>query len=197
MKEDDYVTKLKALYPKATFLESEENSDIPKNKIFLDAIGKKDNYDVVVRTCMDCVIVDVDLLLNILAEKMLGKFAFIGNPIFKNEEKTRIKYIRGGCNAYSKEVAKALKLRQYDQFDVGFTNDIKKLDVKIVPHELFSLGPPIIHNMPACHPDKGTRYKFRRYIDIVSEWVIHKNKKNSEHGLRIQLLLQKIKDELT
>jgi hypothetical protein len=195
-KDDDYVDKLRCFYPKAHFIECPENSNLLKNKIFFDTIKNKEDYDVVVRTCMDSLIVDVELLLKILEKQILGKFSLIGNAVFNNNS---IHYIRGGCHAYTKSFVKHMNSQHIwnqnfnnKEFDIEFTELARKYGVELIPYELFFLGPPIKKECPVCHPEKGIRYKSNRYLSILEEWVVLENKMQSKDYLRIQSLLQTI-----
>lgn len=179
------------LYPKAKMILSSENHYVFKTLLFFDYVNKKDNT-FIIRTCMDSVILDVEMLLEQISSKICnGKF-LIGNPIY-NEDKT-IKYIRGGCNAYSLDLAKVMKIVNFGRlmkFDGDFFDAAKQAEATIIAHDLFSLGPPVDSNFPVCHPDKGHLFKKARYLKII-EYYVNKNFSDYPRIKQIQNLINEL-----
>lgn len=193
-KEDNYVKLLKKFYPNANFIECEENSNILKNQMFFNAIRTREDYDIVIRTCMDSVIVNIELLLEILENKMTEDLVFIGNPVFDGEN---LRYIRGGCNSYSKSFVKQAILptkAKNKHFDINITDAAKASGCNIIQHELFSMGPPINKEYPACHPIKGVHGKSQKFLSIIEEWATNKHEMQTDSGKKVKSMLVNIRN---
>lgn len=160
------VEILKPVYHNANFIACSNNNDNEKANVMFSLLKAKNDYDVLIRTCCDCIITDVSKLLDILVEKLLGKHAAIGNVMYKNNQ---IKWIRGGCNAITKSIIDSIDILQIDvPFDIAFTRCVQKTGAEIIPYSLFREGASDFLKFPACHPIKTNRYKsFSKIIYLL------------------------------
>lgn len=170
-----YIDELREVYPRATFLVCSNNNDVQKARQMFDILKYNREYDILVRTCCDSVIMDVELLLEILQKSIDGKHAIIGNAIYRRD---KIFYIRGGCNAVSRSVVEQTLLpdikiegRPKDRFmshDIVLSKAIKQARASFIEYDLFCLGLPVVPGVPVCHPVKrATRCRYPDFLKIV------------------------------
>jgi hypothetical protein len=166
-------------YPKATFLHCDKNCNITKTKILFDFLKKTCDYDVLIRTCCDAIIFDVDWLLKTLDNEMYQKHAIIGNKV------KVLGYIRGGCNALSKSVVDKINISLKDiksnaSFDLFLSGVALSAGAETIHYDLFGCFEESIGKFPVIHPDrtdlKTRLVEFRRLVALAI------NKKGRQHG---------------
>lgn len=175
----EYVDALRPLYPRATFLQCKNNCDNEKAQLLYDLLRHSDDWDVLVRTCCDSLIIDVKKLVAILSEKMLWKkdghseiavrHAVIGNPVYMEG---KLYYIRGGGNATARSVIERIKMPTgpgAEIFDVAFFNAATETGAEFITENLFCIGPPVTPGFPICHPNKGKKTRFVNFHQIMQE----------------------------
>lgn len=156
---------LKKIYPHAIFIPCLTNNDNEKAKILFALLKQRQDYDVLIRTCCDAVIVNVQWLLNILQDNLSDKHAIIGN--------IRPDWVRGGCNAISRSVVSCINMPNDSSlsYDVAFTLSVKKTGAQIIPFELFGIGPENLLKFPVCHPhryaNEEIKIKIDRFLEII------------------------------
>ena len=160
---------LKTVYPNANFIWCSHNNNNEKADILFKLLKLKDNYDVLVRTCCDSIITDVQRLLDILVDNLLGKHAIIGNVVYRHG---KIKHVRGGCNAVSRSVIDRIEILRTDlPFDRVLTSAVQKVGAEVIVYNLFAEGIRYFSKFPVCHPRKiGNRFReFLRMINLAEK----------------------------
>ena len=165
---------LKKVYTNAFFIPCLTNNDNEKAKNLFALLKKKQDYDVLVRTCCDSVIVNVQWLLNILRDNLSDKHAIIGN--------VRPDWVRGGCNVISRSVVNCINMPDDSSlsYDATFTLAVKKTGASIISHDLFGIGPENLLKYPVCHPHRYPNEEINIKIDRFLEIIKLSEKKNGK-----------------
>ncbi len=151
--------KIIDLYDKVVILDSLTNWHVDKFKIFRSWALQRNDFDVIIRTCPDAVIMDVDWLLDIADNEVLGKNLILGNI----GERPGMTWVSGGCNIYSKSILNQLKYSNYDYviskaggqgFDIWFHKCIKISNINQKQYKLFNSEYIYLNKYPAWHPPK-------------------------------------------
>jgi len=169
-------SKICSLY-NAKILNCDNNMSM-KGKVLYKAIKEKENFDILIRVDADAIIMNVDWLIDLAYEHVYKRIAIVGNLGIKEE--TGQTYIRGGCNATSKEVVKLVdievNLSDTGTFDAPFNNEIRKNKVNLVGKDLFEQNGAFNGNCPVWHPPQIELSK--RFLIFKKNQDLYLSKRN-------------------
>ena len=165
---------LNKFYHKPIIVSSKANYQLDKLNLAIKFFSNFDNYDIIIRTCIDAVIMDFGMLKKIVEEEVDPlKPILMGNRQCQNapDNKTnaRIKWIRGGCQLWTKPMVHQLKgntikYKRNNDWDMPLTYEVKKRDVTIINRALFELNDKWTGVAPVWHPKSN---KFTNFMGNI------------------------------
>ena len=198
-----HKAEINKLYSNATILEAKENCVFEKAKLTFDYLKKLDDYDVVIRTCPDAVIMDVDWLLTIADEEFLFKYDLMGNC--RSAGRSEKTWLRGGCLFISKNLISKLNLNinnidhdllRKQNHDLFLYNEVLNGKFKVKKFNLFEYSTAYKGLYAAWHPHKeefkseekfpASKYysKLRRIALLVPSRERFENKKRLVESIK-------------
>ena len=155
-----------------------ENDKAIKGKVLFEEL-KDVSYDVLIRIDLDAIIFDLDrLLLKIENSITEDKLCVLGNTKRfvgrkqGNKKYRGIEYVRGACNAASKNVIDKINMITEEKagFDIPYAMSFHKMNCKLVSCKLFELNNKYTGKYPVWHPKgKGTA-KLRAFLKEIEKY---------------------------
>lgn len=146
---------VRKLFPKATILKSDNDFQLKGVSFFEHIREHKVKGDVIIRLDVDAVVFDVEWLLRIVEQNFKGvNLGFIGNLVKRSKERI---YIRGACQAVTRELADKLQLQptgDSNEYDYMFNSAAVEAGCTYVPYKLFEVTEAYTANVPVWHPPK-------------------------------------------
>ena len=146
--------RLRRLYPNANIIECDSNVRPLKGAQIISLL-KSTQFDIVVRLCPDAVVMDLNRLIA-MTQHVAGMRALIGNVVVKKKSnKPTRTWVRGACNATTKEVIDAIKMKvgpKAKSFDQPFSDAVVRAGAKLIDRPLFEIGDVYSGKFPVWHP---------------------------------------------
>lgn len=169
--------------PECIFIDSKKNSFPHKLKLFLEYINHRNiNYNIAFRLDMDCIIFDVERLIE-MGKYIVGRKVLVGN-LKKATGSYVIKwfgrhggYIRGGCNMTTKESLDSIKQFNDEDFkpqdfDACYNIILARFGVQQLGLPIFEFNERYQGQHPAWHPIKlktvGRMELFKQHNDLYN-----------------------------
>jgi hypothetical protein len=164
-------------YSNLKIIHSDKNNDNYKAKLLFDHLKTSNlQYDVSIRTCVDTLILNCNILFKI-CETHLDKTSefLIGNADPDFIKTKDLKWIRGACNITSKSLIDKLDINGESSasYDSVYFNACLAAKASIIIHDTFCIGRNYNQNFAAWHPPKCS---MQRRLDIHKE-IVNKWKK--------------------
>lgn len=170
-----YKNNIKDLYKNVIILDSPENKHQLKAMIAFNWLKTYNNYDIVIRTCCDSIILNHNKLLDITQDILKTYDTFVIGQWKKGIYNTN--WIRGGCQIISKSVIDSFTqinkslIHPYfrEANDVWFTLSIQNnKNITIIDKTLFKCEQTCSYQYPVWHPiqTNSKKNKYNKFINI-------------------------------
>jgi len=182
-----HKNEIQKLYDKVHILDCPTNNHQDKAIIGFKWLRDNPNYDALIRTCVDSVIINVDSLVNITCN-LLNKYSAFVSGIEKLNKPVNLKWVRGGCQIISKRLIDDFKPADPkfipDHFrnsnDVWFYKSIQKNPKLVfIPNQLFECETSCSYKYPVWHPNQTSNesekykefYRINTYKKDILLWI--------------------------
>jgi len=160
----------------AICMQSQNNMTL-KGKLLFDELKSRNDYDAVVRTDLDALVIKPRLLVSMAKRFVVGKHVVMGNVIkvlANKKTKARTELLRGAGHITSKSVIDAIDMivrNRVRGFDTPYFASVRRTGATIVRRNCFELGPRYSGKLPIWHPPKHKDpKKYRIFTKQVKRW---------------------------